>query len=128
MAAFPARDKDDFMSHWKIKILAVENNFKKTIIFNGHIAGNLLCWEQDGKWLVGYWIGQEYWGRGIATSALKEFLQFFNIRPLYAYVSKNNIGSIRVLEKCGFTTENDEKSFSKVHGHDVEEVLMVCKF
>lgn len=118
MAAFASRNRDDFMAHWKNKILANKSNFKQTIVFDSQVVGNILCWQQEGKWLVGYWIGQEFWGKGIATSALQEFLRVLSMRPLHAYVSKNNAGSIRVLEKCGFT----------IAGHEAEEVLMVCKF
>jgi RimJ/RimL family protein N-acetyltransferase len=56
-----------------------------------------------GRRLVGYWIGSEYWGRGIARSALEEFLRTHETqRPIYAYVAVSNPRSIRVLEKCGF--------------------------
>jgi RimJ/RimL family protein N-acetyltransferase len=126
MAAFPAREKDAFMAHWKNRVLTNKTGHKKTIVSDGQVAGNILCWEQDGKWLVGYWIGQEYWGKGIATDALKEFMRTLPTRPLHAYVAKENIGSVRVLEKCGFTPLGHEMSFSKVHGREIEEIFMVC--
>ena len=52
----------------------------------------------------------------IATKALAEFLKHVMQRPLYAHVVKHNIGSIRVLEKCGFTRqgENDEEIVLKL--------------
>jgi RimJ/RimL family protein N-acetyltransferase len=58
----------------------------------------------DGKPQVTYWLGKAFWGNGIATLALTEFLRIFNTRPLYASVAKDNAASIRVLEKCGFAT------------------------
>jgi RimJ/RimL family protein N-acetyltransferase len=60
---------------------------------------------------VGYWIGRDFWGKGIATQALSLFLTEKKTRPLYAHVVKENIGSRRVLEKCGFSLsgENDEE-------------------
>ena len=51
---------------------------------------------------MGYWLGSDYWGKGIATQALRQFLQIDTVRPLYAHVAKHNLGSRRVLEKCGF--------------------------
>jgi hypothetical protein len=48
MAAFPARDSHAFMAHWT-KILADETITKKTIIFDGQVAGNIVCWEQFGE-------------------------------------------------------------------------------
>lgn len=35
-----------------------------------------------------YWIGKEYWGKGIATNALRGFLKHVTIRPLYARAGK----------------------------------------
>ena len=102
MAAFPSRNRDAFMAHWKTKVLADATVAKKTILFDGEVAGNIVSFEQSGRPLVGYWIGKSYWGRGIATRALSEFLRQVHTRPLYAHVAKHNIGSIRVLEKCGF--------------------------
>lgn len=52
--------------------------------------------------MVGYWIAKEHWGKGIATQMLSQFLRIVPDRPLHAHVAKHNLGSIRVLEKCGF--------------------------
>lgn len=101
MAAFPARDRDSFMAHWT-KIRVDEANRIKTILYNGEVAGTVMSFIMDGKRELGYWIGREYWGNGIATKALEEFLKCLPTRPLYGYVAKQNIGSQRVLKKCGF--------------------------
>jgi len=66
------------------------------------VAGNVLSWEQSGQREVGYWIGRDYWGAGIATKALALFLRRETVRPLHAYVTVHNTASIRVLEKDGF--------------------------
>ena len=126
MAAFPARDQDAFFAHWTTKIFGDASVAKKTIVFEGHVAGHILSWEQSGKQLVGYWIGEKYWGKGITTKALTEFLTLFKKRPLYAHVAKHNSGSIRVLEKCGFTISGHGVIFSEAHGHEVEETIWVC--
>jgi RimJ/RimL family protein N-acetyltransferase len=102
MAAFAARGWDAFMAHWRTKVLGDPSTRKKTIVVNGGVAGNILSWEHGGRRLVGYWIGRDYWGRGVATAALSEFLEHETTRPLYAHVAVHNLGSIRVLEKCGF--------------------------
>ncbi len=110
MAAFPARERAPFMAHWAA-ILADPTLAKQTILVDGQVAGNIGSWEQDGVRQVGYWLGRDYWGRGIATQALAAFLTQITPRPLYAHVAKHNIGSRRVLEKCGFTLagEDDEE-------------------
>lgn len=114
MAAFPSRDREAFMAHWA-KIRRDETNLLKTILFDRQVAGNIVSWQQDDEREVGYWLGKEYWGKGIATQALVEFLNHVTQRPLYAHVAKHNLGSIRVLEKCGFTRygENDEEIILK---------------
>ena len=108
MAAFPSRDRESFMAHW-VKILANESGIHKTILFNDQVAGNIVCWEQDGEREVGYWVGKEFWGKGIATKALAEFINQVKIHPLVAHVAKHNIASRRVLEKCGFTFIKEDK-------------------
>jgi RimJ/RimL family protein N-acetyltransferase len=119
MAAFPSRDRDSFDEHWA-RVLADETVIKKTILLDGRVAGNVVCWEQDGDRLVGYWIGKEYWGKGVATRALSEFLGPVKTRPLYARVAKHNIASIRVLEKCGFTFSGEHRE----PADDVDELVM----
>lgn len=101
MAAFPPREYDAFMAHWRTIIgnAAARN---RTIVVDDCVAGNIGSWDDDGRRLVSYWIGREYWGRGIATAALSEFLREETMRPLFAYVAAHNLGSIRVLQKCGF--------------------------
>jgi len=121
MAAFPSRDRDAFMQHWT-KIMADPSNILKTILFDGQVAGNIVSWENSGEWEVGYWIGKEFWGKGIATQALLLFLDLVKTRPLYAHVAKHNIASRRVLEKCGFrlTAEELEEFILKLGGQEEE--------
>ena len=103
--------------------MADESNILKTIVFDGQVAGNIVSWEGSGEWEVGYWIGKEYWGKGIATKALLLFLDLVQTRPLYAHVAKHNIGSLRVLEKCGFTVIGEDK-YSNPGGKEVEEFIL----
>jgi RimJ/RimL family protein N-acetyltransferase len=103
MAAFAARDRDAFMAHWTTRILADETVLKRTVLVDGEIAGNLVSFGPPDERLVGYWLGRKWWGRGVATAALTAFLREEATRPLYAHVAEHNTGSIRVLEKCGFT-------------------------
>ncbi len=124
MAVFPSRDQEAFTAHWQ-KILANEGIIKKTILFEGEVAGNIGIFDQDGKWLVGYWIGKEFWGKGIATKGLSEVLEEVTIRPLHAYVVTSNVGSVRVLEKCGFTLVGSETKFDEAFGEEIEEALYV---
>ncbi len=122
MAAFPSRDRDAFMAHWK-KIMSNENVKLKTILFDGHVAGNVVSWEQSGEREVGYWIGKEYWGKGIGTKALAEFLSYVKTRPLWAHVAMHNVASLRVLQKCGFVISSEDK-FTEENGEEIEEIIL----
>ena len=124
MASFPSRNEEAFMDHWKNKVLPNDSVLVKTILFNGDVAGNIVCFEQVGEREVGYWLGKEFCGKGIATQALQEFLKTIETRPLYAHVAKHNIGSKRVLEKCGFTIAGEDRFFSEIFGKNIDEYIL----
>lgn len=109
MAGFASRDRAAFDVHWATSILGNPDAITRTIVVDGRVAGNIGSWRQEGVRLVGYWIGKESWGRGVATRALAAFLEVVTERPLYAQVVRHNVGSIRVLEKCGFRFEREER-------------------
>ena len=116
MAAFPPRERDAFMAHWA-KTLANDSALTWTVVSDG-AAGNIGCWEDDGRRLVGYWIGREFWGRGLATQASRNS-STSSTRARCAYVAKSNVASIRVLEKCGFVKVGEHA------GDDgIEELLL----
>jgi RimJ/RimL family protein N-acetyltransferase len=126
MAAFTARDptdRDAFMAHWR-GILDDDTITKKTIVAGDDVAGHISSFEQFGQPAVSYWIGKRHWGRGVATRALSAFLPDVAARPLYARAAKDNLASIRVLEKCGFTISGQDRGFSKARGEEVDEVIL----
>lgn len=96
----------------------------KTIVYNGQVAGHIASFEQFGEREVSYWIGREYWNNGIATKSLEQFLEDFKTRPLYARAAKDNIASIRVLEKSGFQIIGEDKGFSNARGEEIEEHIL----
>ena len=101
MSAYPSKDRGDFMRHWE-GILNNKAITARTLVYKEKIAGHIVCWKEKYEQQIGYWIGKQFWGRGIASAALAEFLLEVKIRPLYARVANHNLGSKRVLEKCGF--------------------------
>jgi RimJ/RimL family protein N-acetyltransferase len=124
MAAFPPRDRDDFMAHWT-KVLADPTGTTRAILLDGAVAGNVVSWGPPEGREVGYWIGREHWGKGVATKALTAFLlESESTRPLWAHVAAHNAGSIRVLEKCGFTLERRERGASIRGSGEVDELVM----
>ena len=124
LAAFAPREKEAFMIHWT-KILANKRVTARTILHEGKVAGNLVSWSQVSQQEVGYWLGREYWGQGIATAALKAFLEEVEARPLYAHVAERNFGSIRVLEKCGFNSWKKGQGMTGPEGEKVKELVFI---
>lgn len=106
MAMVEPRDRASFEDQWAT-MLRDERAVLRTVEADGVVAGNVVSWEDEGERHVGYWIGREYWGRGVATAALAAFVAEVTERPLFADVVDSNAGSIRVLEKCGFRRTGD---------------------
>jgi RimJ/RimL family protein N-acetyltransferase len=102
MAAFPSRDRHAHMVHWT-KIMSDDTTINRTILADGAVVGNVGSWITEGKRAIGYWIAREHWGKGVATEAVRQFLDEVKQRPLFATVAAHNVASRRVLEKCGFT-------------------------
>ena len=107
MAAFPSRDWEAFVAH-QAKVAAGPDMFQQTILVDGEVAGDIGSWRAEDDRNVGYWIGRSFWGRGVATAALRAFLELETTRPLTAYVAAHNLGSRRVLEKCGFEVVREQ--------------------
>ncbi|MFD7505864.1 GNAT family N-acetyltransferase [Streptomyces sp. NPDC059850] len=127
MAAFTAENPDDrsaFDERWD-RILGDDTVVKRTVLYDGQVAGNVLGFAQYGDPSVGYWIGREHWGKGIATHALTAFLEEMPTRPLYARVAADNAGSLRVLEKCGFRVAREERAFAAARGQEIGELVLI---
>lgn len=136
MAAFTSKDPTDqaaFLAHWH-RILADPTVIAQTILYAGQIAGYVLSyeWVDDLNVYTGhervevsYWIDKAFWGRGVATAALARFLAEVNSeRPICARVAKDNLGSRRVLEKCGFTVIGEDKGFANARNAEIEELIL----
>jgi RimJ/RimL family protein N-acetyltransferase len=100
---FPPRERERFMTHWRTKVLGDPTVLVQTVTVNGTPAGNVVSWWDEDRRFLGYWFGRPYWGRGIGTRAVTLFLQREKTRPLYADPYTGNTGSVRLLERCGFT-------------------------
>jgi RimJ/RimL family protein N-acetyltransferase len=123
MAAFTAPDPTDraaFDAHWQrlIDDPAVDT---RTVRADGAIVGSVARWFDAGTPEIMYWIDPAHWGEGIATRAMRLFLDALRERPVRARVAADNAGSIAVLEKLGFRQVGVEVSFANARGVEVEE-------
>ncbi|MCH8824516.1 MAG: GNAT family N-acetyltransferase [Planctomycetes bacterium] len=126
MAAFTAKDpnnRDAFDAHWE-KIRGDEQVVIKTITVGEEVVGHVASFIMFEQREVTYWIGKNFWGKGIATKALTMFLESLKERPIYARAAKDNTASLRVLEKCGFTIDGEEKGYANARGQEIEEYIL----
>jgi RimJ/RimL family protein N-acetyltransferase len=129
MAAFTAKDPSDreaFNRHWQ-KIMADETVDARIILLGNEIVGSLGRFEMFGLTQVTYWIGKQFWGRGLATAALQTFLAEYTERPLYGSAAADNARSIRVLEKCGFRPFKTDRGFANARGEEIDEVVLILR-
>jgi RimJ/RimL family protein N-acetyltransferase len=129
MAAFTAKDPTDreaFDAHWA-KVLADKGIKIRTILYDVQVAGSVLCHGWGGEPEISYWLGKEFWGKGIATQAVRLFLQVVTDRPLSARVARDNLASIRVLEKNGFQLTGEGRWYSNARGMEIDELVWVKK-
>ena len=125
MAAFVHADPTDkvaFAAHWD-KILRSAQITQRTIVADGQIAGYIACYPSGEHLEVTYWLGREFWGRGWATRALTELLPLIG-RPIIARAATDNVGSIRVLQKCGFNLIGTDSGFAHGRGEDTAESIL----
>jgi RimJ/RimL family protein N-acetyltransferase len=114
MAVFPARDWDAYVAH-DASVRADPTAIRRAVVVDGAVVGSIGCWGDEER-SIGYWYDRAVWGRGIATAALGAFLEEITERPLVAHVASTNVGSSRVLERCGFVEVGRETS-------DVVEII-----
>jgi len=109
MAGVPARERAAFDEQWE-RIRGDEVSFVRTIVGDGEVVGNLMSWKADGVREIGYRIGREHWGQGVASAALAAFVRELDERPLHASVLPDNHASRRVLEKVGMERHGERGS------------------
>lgn len=126
MAAFTApnhMDREAFDSRWT-RLRADETILNRAIVVDGALAGTIGSWGDRSERELTYWIGRDYWGRGIATAALAAFLSVEQTRPLHARVAADNVASRRVLEKCGFVVVATDRGFAHARSAEIEELVL----
>lgn len=126
MAAFTSPDhmeRDAFERRWA-RLRADYTVLNRVIVVDDDVAGSIGSWGDAGEREVTYWVGRSYWGKGIATEALGAFLAVERSRPLRARVASDNVGSRRVLEKCGFRVIATDRGFAEARSAEIEELVL----
>ena len=126
MAAFIGpdhMDRDAFVRRWE-RLRASDSILNRAIVADGEVAGTIGSWGEPDDRELTYWIGRNYWNRGIATAALTAFLAVDPNRPLNARVAQDNVPSLRVLEKCGFRVIGTDRGFAEARGDEIDEFVL----
>lgn len=129
MAAFTTEDPDDrpaFDAHWA-HIRSSTSVTMRTVTVYGEVAGSIGSYIHDDQREVTYWIGRPFWGAGIATAALRLFLDVEPHRFLNARSASRNLRSIRVLEANGFVATGATMAYAAGVGEIVEEISFVLE-
>lgn len=125
LAAFTSKDSNDktaYMNKYR-KFLTDPTINMRTIKVNDVIAGSVAKFVRENEAEITYWIDKKFWGQGIATTALREFLKTEQVRPVFGRVAFDNYGSQRVLEKCSFLKIGKEIGFAHARQTDIEEFI-----
>ncbi|MCZ0989869.1 GNAT family N-acetyltransferase [Streptomyces diastatochromogenes] len=128
MAAFGPKDPADraaFDAHWRR--IRASPDVLRTVLADGAVVGSAAVYGEPGEREVTYWIERAYWGRGVATAALRALLAEVPERPLYARAAADNAGSLRVLEKCGFRVSARARGFANARGAEIDEVVLTLE-
>ena len=125
LAAFTPKDPSDKNAYIEkyAKHLVDPTINNQTIRVDGEIVGSIAKFIMHGEAEITYWIDKKFWGQGIATSALNEFLKIEQNRPIYGRVAFDNYGSQKVLEKCGFVKTGKDKGFANARQAEIEEFI-----
>jgi ribosomal-protein-alanine N-acetyltransferase len=125
LAAFTAKDPNDKTAYIEkyTKFLTDPTINNQTIKVNDVIAGSIAKFIMENEAEITYWIDRKFWGQGIATTALKDFLKIEQARPIYGRVAFDNYGSQKVLEKCGFVKIGKDKGFANARQAEIEEYI-----
>jgi len=125
MAAFTPKDPTDRTAYLEkfTKLLNDPTIHMQTILLDDIIVGSIAKYEIAGEAEITYWIDRKFWGKGIATTALTDFLHLESMRPIGGRVAFDNVGSRRVLEKCGFVRIGEDKGFANARQAEIEEFI-----
>jgi RimJ/RimL family protein N-acetyltransferase len=115
-------DKTAYVNKYE-KLLDDPTVNNQTIIFDNIIVGSIAKFVMQGDTEITYWIDRKFWGKGMATQALTEFLIIENTRPIFGRVAFDNFGSQKVLEKCGFDKIGSDKGFANARQMEIEEFI-----
>ena len=126
MAAFTAEDPDDraaFDAHL-VRLRTTPDILVRAVTVDGVFAGTVGAFAVGDDTEITYWLGRDWWGRGVATRAVELLLALVPVRPITARAASDNAGSLAVLRKVGFRPVGKEVAFATARGEEIEETVL----
>lgn len=125
LAAFTPEDPNDKAAYIEkySKFLIDPTINMRTIRVGDEIVGSIARFFIDNDAEITYWIDRKFWGQGIATTALRDFLKTETTRPIRGRVAFDNYGSQKVLENNGFVRIGTGKGFANARQAEIEEYI-----
>ena len=123
MAAFTRADPSDraaFDAHYE-RVRSNPSNLLLAIDEDGEFVGTMGSFMMEGERNVSYWIAPARWGQGLASRALRAFLEIEATSPLYGRVADHNAASAKVLARAGFVEIGSDTGFAPGVGAEVVE-------
>lgn len=120
------KDKEAYLAKWN-RLLTDGTVQIRTVMLDDRVAGSVLTWQLEDELQIAYGLGKEFWNKGITTTALRQFLAIVPDRPLFGRVAFDNIGSIKVLTKCGFKKINEEQSYAHARQKEITELVFILE-
>jgi [ribosomal protein S5]-alanine N-acetyltransferase len=110
---FPYPYTEDHAHDWIAMVLSNKSDIQMAIEVEGKAVGGIGLLHKEDVYRInmeiGYWLGEDYWNRGIMTEAVMAMTETGFDRPLvsriYGAVFGHNKASMRILEKCGYVPE-----------------------
>jgi RimJ/RimL family protein N-acetyltransferase len=129
VAAFVAADQADraaFDTRWE-RLLTDDAVVARVVVHDDDVVGHIASYESELGREVTYWIDREHWGKGLATATLRTFLESMDERPLHARSASDNLGSLRVLERCGFVVVGMELAYAPGRRTQIDETILILR-
>jgi [ribosomal protein S5]-alanine N-acetyltransferase len=128
---FPYPYRNDDADRWLVYACSARPETNFAIAVEGKAVGGIgFALQEDVNRIsaeIGYWLGEEFWGRGIMTEAVRAVTRYafanFDLCRLYASVFEWNSASCRVLEKAGYSCEGVMKRSAIKDGKTIDQFL-----
>jgi RimJ/RimL family protein N-acetyltransferase len=129
--AFPQPYTMEDAARWISRAGSEEPVTSFAIVVDGEAVGGIgIVLQQDvfrRSAEIGYWLGEDFWGRGIVTQAVRALTEYafsnFDLCRIYAGVFEWNPASMRVLEKCGYQLEARMKKAITKDGKTIDDFI-----